>query len=593
MVGDECGSVWSMARSGLIAVASLDGNAVDREDAVALGLHGSNHAQHLDGAILRAAEETVVEAAGYARAGSRTLAFLGEAHETEALAAAIGQPGADAATLAMHVVDQWDSGRGGQLQGEWSLMQWDEAARELIVAASPARRDQVFVAHRGARVAISPSITALADLPWVGRELDAGGLARGLARRELRNAAPDSTMLAAVTRLPPGAMLRVDAAGGQRIDRAPEPPPIVWEGGFDDAVAALEAELRAVVRTAMAPHRVIAAQLSGGLDSSLLACIAAQERRPDQELFFVCSVAPEGSGLPDEREFAAMVARQLGLPIHWVVPRDDADLFAPDWELVELSGGPSLHGAHHVALALQAAARDRGATLLLDGIAGEDHVSRQLRFRTWRTRARDTIEWAKRLRAARRPGSAQDNFHVRLAPDFLARLPADLQRHSPPRHNVAATPRSVTIGDPVLRSMPYAPTSIPFGELRYAMPFRARSLQRLAAGMPAAFTERDGMGRALARAMLKGRVPEEIRLRRSGLPHAPDHMPRLKRQAATLPERFARYRADGAGEVVDLEWLAAQAPRIAAHGPQSYDDVFELQLTAMLAEFLSGWRRRP
>lgn len=582
-----------MARSGLIAVASLDGSAVDRDDAVALGLHGSNQAQHLDGAILRAAEETVVEAESYARAGSRTLAFLGEAHETETLATAIGRPGADTATLAMHVVEHWGGERSAQLPGEWSLMQWDEASRELIVAASPARRDQVFVAHRGSRVAISPSISALADLPWVGRDLDDAGLARGLARRELRNAAPDSTMLAAVTRLPPGAMLRVDASGGRRIEHAPEPAPITWEGGFDDAVAALEAELRNVVRIAMAPHRVIAAQLSGGLDSSLLACIAAEERRADQELFFVCSVAPEGSGLPDEREYAGMVARQLGLPIHWVTPGPDADLFAPDWELVELSGGPSLHAAHHVAMALQAAARDRGATLLLDGIAGEDHVSRQLRFRTWRTRARDTIEWFRRQAAARRPGSAQDNFHARLAPDFLARLPADLLQHRPPRNHIPSTPRSATIGDPVLRSLPYTPTSIPFGELRYAMPFRARSLQRLATNIPAAFTERDGVGRALARAMLKGRVPDDIRLRRTGLPHAPDHLPRLQRQAAVLPERIVRYRADGAGDVVDLDWLAEQAPRIAAHGPQSYGDGFELQLTAMLAEFLSGWRRRP
>jgi len=582
-----------MTRSGLIAVASLDGGDVDRDDAVALGLHGSNQAQHLDGAILRARENGVVEAEAYARAGSRTLAFLGEARETSALAAAIGQPGADAATLAMHVVEHWGSGRSAQLQGEWSLMQWDEERRELVVAASPARRDQVFVAHKGARVAISPSISALADLPWVGRDLDDAGLARGLARREVRNAAPEATMLAAVTRLPPGAMLRVDAAGGRRIERAPEPTPTPWEGGFEDAVAALDTELRAVVRDTMAAHRTIAVQLSGGLDSSLLACIAAEERRADQEIFFLCSVAPDGSGLLDERRFAGLVADRLGLPIHWVTPDPATDLFTPDWEQIEQSGGPSLNAAHHVSVALQGAARARGATLLLDGVAGEDHVSRQLRFRTWRTQARDTIEWAKRLVAGRRPGSAQDNFHVRLAADFLARLPEDLQRHRPPRHDVVATPRNAMIGDPIMRSLPYTPTSVPYGELRYAMPYRARSLQRLAATMPAAFTEQEGQSRALARALLRGRVPEEIRTRRSGLPHAPDHLPRLKRQAATLPDRIARYRAEGAGDVVDLDWLHANALRVAEHGARSYNDMFELQLTAMLAEFLSGWRHRP
>ncbi len=581
-----------MVKSGLVAVATLDGGPVDRDDAVALGLHGSNQAHHLDGAILRATDHVVETAEGFARVGSRTLTFLGETRETDALAAAIGRPGADPATLAMDVIDHWDSGRGAQLQGDWSLMQWDEARRELIVAASPGRRDNVFVAQAGSRVAISPSISALADLPWVGREIDHAGLASTIARREVRIVNAQATMLGAVTRLPPGEMLRIDAAGRQRVARVEEPEPARWEGDFHEAVAALEGELRSVIRAMMAPHRIVAVQLSGGLDSSLIACLVAEELRADQELFFVCSVAPAGSGIPDERDVAAIVAARAGAPIHFIEPDPAADMFLPDWEMSEVCGGPCLNGAHHVSTALQEAARARGATLLFDGVSGEDHISRPTRFVSLRTRTRDMIELGRRQLTRWQRGSLQDNFHPRLAAGFLAGLPAELRRIPPPTKGFWATPRNATIGDPILRSQPYVPTAIPYGAIRLAMPFRARSLQRLAYGMPAAFTERDGMGRAIAREMLRGRVPDEIRLRRGGRPFAPDHHSRLQRQAAALPERIDGFAADGVGAIVDLDWLRASAARVAQHGPRSWDEAFELQLTGMLAAFLSGWQRR-
>jgi asparagine synthase (glutamine-hydrolysing) len=134
------------------------------------------------------------------------------------------------------------------------------------------------------------------------------------------------------------------------------------------------------------------------------------------------------------------------------------------------------------------------------------------------------------------------------------------------------------------------PTEVICGQLRLDYAFRDTRLLKLFSGFPARFLRHGGLDRAPARALLKGRLPDSIRLRTRGLPFSPDYDDRLRAQAPMALDRIPAFRAAGVDEWLDLDWLAEALARVHIHGPRTLTEAFELQLTACAAEFLT-WRR--
>lgn len=562
--------------SGIHGLFRLDGGPVDPADVAALGFPATRHSAS---SWAEGTDPQAPHAADRHEAHGTLTIIVGEVEEREDLAARLGLPqDISIAALAADALRRFGAETALRMIGEWTLLQWDGQA--LTLMASAARRDRVFYTVRGARCAVSPALFALAALPWVGDALDEAGLLAMVAVPQLRARVGDRTMIAGVHCLPPGGSVTISAKGihAQTVDVC-EPQPR-WKGTFADAMAETEAVLRRIMRPRIARTERPAILLSGGLDSTLLAALLSDLREAGRDPLAITAAAPPGSGLPDETTFADLAARTLRMESIHVSPPPEADTYRPTAAMLRGACGPLLSNRHCQTAAFQEAARSAGASMLVNGTYGEFTVS---------TYPPDG--WLRRtMRAlrARRHGAAEMEtgrlFHAALSAHRLQHLPPELAAlpGSPAQREVAGYAPGV---DKALAH----PNLFHPGVLRMDFPFRDLRLLRLYAGFPPHFLQHGGLTRAPARHLLAGRVPDSIRLRRSGMPASPDHMARLQRQAPQARARIPAFRAAGIAEWLDLDWLDQALARVALHGPADVGDANRTQITALTAEFLLWW----
>lgn len=575
--------------SGVYGVFRLDGGPIDPADAAILGLAIDGEPgsaltkgvdQHAPGAVQRSdLDGRITILVGYLDEPDEMIDRLGLSRAT---------PHADLARAALL---RFGAETPALLIGEWTLLHWEPEGR-LTLMASAVRRDRMFFVASGARCAVAPDLAALSRIAWVDDEIDAAGLLFGVGRTELRGQRGGRTMLKQAHQLVPGEWVTV-AAGGVRHETAavltPQPRK---RGTFEDLVAEADALLRRIMRQRTARTTMPAVLLSGGLDSSVIACLAAEERAAGQKLGLITSVAPPDSGLADERAFADIVAASLGLAIDPVSPPHDADTYRPPDYIIAGAGGPVLSNRHCLVEAFQVTARAQGATLLVNGGYGEMSVTGTLTYPPLRQRVRSMVGRLIRGRPAPELGG-EGPFHMRIAPSRLARLPDEISRAlANPPPTVTAHPNGRWGYLPGIEKTLGHANEFYAGALRMDFPFRDIRLLRLFAGMPPSVLRHQGMDRAAARQILDGHLPDSIRLRRTGMPASPDHVSRLQRQAPQARERIAAFRRADVGEWLDLDWLDQSLERMAAHGPAHVDDANQVQLTAINAELLTWWRTR-
>jgi asparagine synthase (glutamine-hydrolysing) len=579
------------AASGLHGLFRLDGGPVDAADAATLGLSVADPA----GPAACTACDAMEPGAAHRHDGDGATTLLaGHVDEAAALASRLGLAAdAPAALLARAALQRFGTDTPAEMLGEWSLLDWRARERRLVLMVSAARRDRLVYAVAGPRCAVGPDLFRLARLPWVGGAIDEAGLLLRVGRAGLRRRIGDTTMLQRVREVPPGGTVTITAAGVTTARTTVLTPQPRWTGSAADAVAAAEALLRRIVGERWARTAAPALLLSGGLDSSLLAWALAAEAEFGRALTFLTSVAPPGSGIPDEAEHARRVAAALGRAVVPVVPAPEADGFRPPDHVLRAAGGPVLGNRHALTEAFQQAGRAQGATMLVNGTYGEMTLTGRLMLRRPAERLRAV---AGRLRRGewRRP-APMDAFHIRIAPHRLARLPdavaegvADAlpppvvaQRRGEPWGYVPGVEQGLAL-----------PNLFYPAALRMDYPFRDLRLLRLFAGFPQAVLAQGGLDRAPARLILQGRLPDEVRLRTRGMPAFPDNLVRLRRQAEAARGRIPAFRAAAVDEWLDLDWLDAALARVSARGFAHIGDANQVQLTAINAELLTWWRTR-
>ena len=578
---------------GIYALASLSGAPLAKDDLLTLSLGQENpdqaHQTGADGFAVRV-QDPQTAALDIHQAPDAIFAFAGYLDEPHDLADLLSLPhDARPAALAAAALARFAKDAAAHMLGEWSLLRWHKRSRELTLLASQGLRDLMFFAISPDFVAVAPRVLLLADLPWVGRALDPAGFALGCSRAGLRHIKTTETIWKGIRQVQPGG---TEIFGPVRQTQLATGPSVFerWEGSFEEAADALEAVGRRVIRQHMQRQGRCAFLLSGGLDSTLLNSWAAFERGPGREFFALSSVAPPGSGLADESIFIRQAAEALGIDSQTVWPDAEDNLFRPPAELFRqaegIAGGPYL-----VHLKFEQAARQAGASAIVDGISGELHVSAGFDMpetRSWlRIRLAEVRDALKRRRES--SGWPSEAFHFALNPSLLDQLPARwgaVWRKGPPR------PAAIGKGDPPMginfwARKPAVHPSAMDDTLRTLAPFRDQRLQRLAARLPVSFMRHGGLTRPLARRMLAGRVPDSVRLRVQGRPFSPDFVPRVKRQAATVQTRMGLFREAGVERWLDLEWLSDALIRVAtARGESDYKEYYRVQGTTAAAEFL-------
>lgn len=582
-----------MARkSGLYALMRRDGGFIAAKDVAALGFEPRPESTE----PLFAAHDALDPAAvSRFDQHARVTLFAGFLEEAADWAKRFGLPASSgAAQIASHALTRFGPDTPVHLIGDWSLLDCDhEGNLTLMIAAQ--RRDPLLFVHKAPHIAVASDLHALRRLSWMADEIDEIGLLGTVGRAPLRLAMASRTMLAGVEEVQPAETVVLKRSGAITRTRVnvfvPQP---AWTGSYADARATASALLDDIVSVQLNRSKHSVLLLSGGLDSTLLACAAVRTLHEANRLTTLTSVAPPGSGLRDEAEFAAMAAQSFSLANCQISPPLDTPFYRVPDKLMFGTNMLCINIRHVVSEALVNEAASVGGTQILAGNNGEHSFTMPwpapitLRSRLGRVR-----------RALRDFGQAPVAFspcHVRLAPNRLAALPEEMKqiaqqaKAAPPDRRKLLGPMGYRHG--VEQALAQSSEIYP-GALRLVTPYRDMRLLRLFASFPAEMMRENARNRGMARQLLAGQVPDAIVTRQRGAPAFPASDLMLQQQAPLARDRIPTFRRNDIGEWIDLDWLDAALARTAAFGPASSYDSTEVHSTALFAECMLWWQSGP
>jgi asparagine synthase (glutamine-hydrolysing) len=209
--------------------------------------------------------------------------------------------GLDAASLAAADA-QWGSALPEHLEGDFAYALWDPVGRELRAGRAALGGEALFYTLTRGGIALAGEVGPLVELPGVSRELE-DGVVRDYLEGDWRH--QEETFFRAVKRLPPGHRLTATERGVSVV-RWFQPPP---ERRVADAPGELRDLLRRSIAASLRGEACALVHLSGGLDSSSIACLAATLPRGETRVVLGSAVFP---GLScDESAFIDAVARDV------------------------------------------------------------------------------------------------------------------------------------------------------------------------------------------------------------------------------------------------------------------------------------------
>jgi asparagine synthase (glutamine-hydrolysing) len=207
-----------------------------------------------------------------------------------------------------------------RLDGMFAIALWDAAEHRLVLARDRAGEKPLFFTRLAGGWAFASEPRALTLLPGVSRDPSPDALARYLYHGFF---AGSDSAYAAIRQLPPGHVLSLERAG-EHLERywrpwdptaRPSVPPAA-----EDAPARALAELERAVASRVPDEVRFGVFLSGGVDSGLVATLAARTVRHPFPTF---SLRLPHQGY-DESGYAAQVAARIGSR-HHVLTMDVAE----------------------------------------------------------------------------------------------------------------------------------------------------------------------------------------------------------------------------------------------------------------------------
>ena len=263
-----------------------------------------------------------------------------------------------------------------RFRGMFAFVLWDAQEHELIAV-----RDQIgvkplyYVVADDVLVAASELRTVIAH-PLVRRRLDPNGVVEYLA---FGFVAGDGTLVQDVKKLPPGHMLRLQDGAvtlTQYWDALPPRP--AERPGEADLTSSLCAHIDAAVDAALVSDVPVSLMLSGGLDSSVIAAVAARHVKPADLTAYSVSF-----GLPtDEVDAAGRLAQRLGLRFK-EISLSPATLALEFEHWLSQLDVPTANPTSIAVSAVARAVREDGNKVLLSGDGGDELFGGYNRWMTY------------------------------------------------------------------------------------------------------------------------------------------------------------------------------------------------------------------
>ena len=319
--------------------------------------------------------------------GRYTVVFNGEIYNFRALRAALERDGAtftsdgDTAVL----LEGW--ARDGsafmkRLDGMFAFALWDEWNRTLHLGRDVFGIKPLYYARVGRGLLVASEVRAMLASGLVAPLIDRDALGGFLTFGSVPE--PD-TIIAGVRMLTPGTVMRFDAADAMLAETDTVPLPVEASAEPVRERSAAASVVRHALERSVDRHLVsdvpVAVFLSGGIDSSIIAGIAAQRAGGTLDGFTVTFAESQF----DESAVARLVARRHGIR-HHEIPLGDDDLLAALPRAFAAMDQPTIDGIN--TYVVSEAVRAHGTKVVLSGLGGDELFAGYPSFRRARALSR-------------------------------------------------------------------------------------------------------------------------------------------------------------------------------------------------------------
>ncbi len=249
--------------------------------------------------------------------GTMVMVFNGEIYNAPEIRDQLGEVswrGHSDTEILLEALQRWGVEKTlAQLDGMFAIALWDRASGKLTLARDRFGEKPLYWGWCSGTFLFGSELRALKGHPYFDTTLDPSAIAQYLRWNWFP--AP-ATPYAAIRSLMPGQVLELEATGSEKLwtywdarQAATQVQP--FSGTFEDATQAVESALSISVSRRLRADVPVALFLSGGVDSSLIAALAAPNK-PDLKSY---SIAFEDAYL-DESPYAAAVAQHFSLDLH-------------------------------------------------------------------------------------------------------------------------------------------------------------------------------------------------------------------------------------------------------------------------------------
>lgn len=270
--------------------------------------------------------------------GRHSLVFNGEIYNFQLLREELKRLGRAFHTngdteVVLQAVAQWGDAALGRLQGMFAFACYDQQAKSLLVARDHLGVKPLHFAWDGKLFVFASELKAITEHPQVSREIDLDALGLFL---ECQYIPAPLTIYQSIRKLHAGHAMRLNTISGELTTWK------YWQPGYSkklaitesEAVAHLDAELRASVQSMLVADVPLGAFVSGGIDSSLVAALMTDITGKPIETFNLGFLNDQGVADTTESEHdqAAKVATHLHSHHHALMVKssDVTDAFS-DW----------------------------------------------------------------------------------------------------------------------------------------------------------------------------------------------------------------------------------------------------------------------
>lgn len=263
-------------------------------------------------------------------------------------------------------LERWGEHCCNRLLGDFAFVAWDRREQRLLAARDPLGVRALYAARLPAGWAIATDPEQLLAHPKVSRTLCRSALASFVAG----NIDGEFSPFAGIEPITPGSIW---SAGPNSVSTRRywqfDPDRTIRYSNTDDYCEHFREVLTQAVQTRMGSgDGRIASELSGGLDSSAISAVAAQNGA------LWCAITPHYRTLSDcdESAFARASARRLGVRLKFVDAERVGALSYPAGHIPELIH-PWVNRDPALAFEMRCLARD-GVTTLLTGLGGDEVI---------------------------------------------------------------------------------------------------------------------------------------------------------------------------------------------------------------------------